>query len=780
LNSEPFLPAPGRPSFRPIAAAGLVLCLVAAECARAADAAVDVKEDIRIGLPGKQATHRRASAWAPVYVPLEATADVARGQFQLVLESTDGDDVPFRIAHSLPALAANERSLFIAYLPPCPSSRFTLTLRDAGGSLLKDLASRVRTGTGRDLLEPHEVLTLALGSVLPVGTKAGKQAANDNPAPEGDEAPSTAVIHKVEELPDRWYGYDAVDVIFLTTSNDDFMAALLDGKSASRRAALAEWVSRGGRLVISVGRNAQQVAKLLEGINCGCEIKGKNDHRKSLPSLVAYAGREEQGRQPKWGNRVEIANFVPGPGLDVLVREDAVADDPERPLLVQAAYGLGRIVLIAFDIDKRPFTDAEGPQAVWKKVQADFIPRAGNAQQEELATRLRDSLEPHGEVPVISFGWVALFLLGYIALVGPIDYFVLKKIFKRLELTWITFPIVVIIVSVAAYLVAYGSKGNDLWTTKVDLVDIDLHGESPQVQGTTWWSVFNPRSQSFTVGLEPAASTWFTPAGDGKAAPATVSVLASPTQGVPGSPGMVRRPYEYTSDGTGLRDVPVPVWATRHFTGSWHLSLARPPVDAELKVPRDGVGLTGTFVNRLPVELQGATLIFGERLYRITGSLMPGEPLEVSSLFEKRNLSSYPLTDWDRDDSLRPQPAATPQEVTLPRAQGALASYLAIKPALFYSLKVEEQGNSELRLLDQAWRLQRLPTREVRYPSQAVLVARAPVVADKAETVFAGPQAPSRLWLGALPGSQEHRPAVDGYIAQETYVRIFIPVRQDR
>ena len=86
-------------------------------------------------------------------------------------------------------------------------------------------------------------------------------------------------------------------------------------------------------------------------------------------------------------------------------------------------------------------------------------------------------------VPVISFGWVALFILFYILLVGPIDYFVLKRLFKRLELTWITFPLIVIVVSVVAYLAAYYSKGDDLRVNKVDLVQIDLHPRgAPQVQ----------------------------------------------------------------------------------------------------------------------------------------------------------------------------------------------------------------------------------------------------------------------------------------------------------
>jgi hypothetical protein len=762
--------------------------LLLTDCAAAA--ALDVKQDVRVGLPGGKMWNRRTNAWAPVYVALEASEAVAPGAFQVVIESTDSDEVPFRIAHPVPALTTGEKRTFLAYLPPSSGTRFTITLRDADGKVVKKLSNPTAGSAASQVVEPHALLYLTLGSSLPGLSKAIKPPVNDN-EPEDPEqgVPGFAAIQTVEELPDRWYGYDGADTVILTTSSDTIITALaLDGAS-SRRDALLEWVRRGGRLIISVGRNAAHVDRLLVRMNLDCNVKGNDRLRKALPSLIAYAGREALGPQHRWKNKpIEIAHLVPGPSIDVLVREEPTADDLEpRPIIVQSSYGLGRVVLVAVDLDRAPFTEWEGQGAFWKKIQSEFVPRPGAAQRAELATNLQQSLETFGEVPVISFGWVALFLLGYIALVGPIDYFILKKVFKRLELTWITFPIVVIAVSVIAYLAAYSSKGSDLWTNKVDLIDIDLHGGAAQVQGTTWWSIFNPRSQSFTVGLEPSAPGWFTPAGEeGKAAPATVSLLEAPSHTVPGSPGLFRRAYEYAGDGTGVRDVPVPVWATRTFTASWRVPLSAkdpPPIETiDVRLTRDGT-ITGTLINRLPVELQGATLIYRGKLYPV-GGLMPGEPLEVSSLFEAKAVKP-PISEWEHNESLRPQPAvAAESNRSLPRAQAALSSYLALKPALFYSLGNQTQGNSGLRPLDQAWRIAPLftvpTTTQMQYRAEAVLVARTPSVADSAEAVTAGPASPSRLWLGALPGGQQHRPALDGYLAQETYIRVYIPIRKDR
>src|SRR5262249_2415914 len=116
------------------------------------------------------------------------------------------------------------------------------------------------------------------------------------------------------------------------------------------------------------------------------------------------------------------------------------------------------------------------------------------------------NLEDFEDVPVISFGWVALFILVYILIVGPLDYFFLKKVVKRLELTWITFPTVVVAISVAAYFTAYYLKGNDQKINKIDLVDIDLNTQ--EAFGQSWFTIFSPRIQHYTIGVEPAHPDW--------------------------------------------------------------------------------------------------------------------------------------------------------------------------------------------------------------------------------------------------------------------------------
>ena len=132
------------------------------------------------------------------------------------------------------------------------------------------------------------------------------------------------------------------------------------------------------------------------------------------------------------------------------------------------------------------------------------VPEEGG-EAPALLGEVQRALENFEKVPVVNFGWVALFILVYILIVGPLDYFLLKRVFKRLELTWITFPVIVLIVSVAAYGTAYYLKGDDLRINKIDFVEYDLNAPQ-EAYGTSWFTLFSPRIQNYTVGLEPCGA----------------------------------------------------------------------------------------------------------------------------------------------------------------------------------------------------------------------------------------------------------------------------------
>ncbi|HTU19126.1 MAG TPA: hypothetical protein VMG10_13785 [Gemmataceae bacterium] len=819
-NDKPGAPATGclgaltqprSPSLALRACLLLFLCLAREKPIWAAAPPHIDDKGIRIGLrDGPEVARSRNGVWAPVQVPIKAGPDdISRDSYRLIVETTDGEAVPYRYTAAVPAIPANSEQAVFAYIRPgSPGAIFTVTLQKADGSDVQTVEHLTRDPSKREILEPREVLYLTLGSRLhglkiaprpdAPPDRPGKPAQQgENPA-EDVPVPGFASIENVADMPDRWFGYEAVDVMVITTSSDAFVEQL-QAMSQARRDALLEWVRRGGKLVLSVGRNQQGVSDWLKKVPLVDGVLKSKITRASLPNLQTWCGADPRQKQPL--RQVEIVCVQPGPNMNGLVYEDPVAGDLEiRPILLQSSCGLGRVLLVAFDLDAPPFSTWDGQGAFWKKLQEEISPRvsAGDdnlaagafVQGGELGVDLKRELETFAEVPVISFGWVALFILFYIVLVGPLDYFILKKVFKRLELTWITFPALVLIVSVAAYATAYYFKGDDLRINKIDLVEFDLHGPG-QVYGQSWFTLFSPRIQNYTLGLEPVAPEWGGRWGENDAdapvPPMMVAVMDGPDPGLGGSTqSLFRRPYEYAADAGGLRRVPIPVWATRTFTSSWRVPLRDrqtkdrpPPIQAELRLSRDGRALSGAITNNLPAELQGAALFFQGQWYKM-GDLVPGESRDVAPLFE-RDVKPHPLAEWFTiPNVLMPRPSSIPSGQQQPTP--SLASYGTLRSLLFYSAPGGgQQPNSGLRQLDEGWRvLSQGEGQQRRYRDEAILVARMPPRSDRAESVAQDGVSPTRLWFDDLPGTQTQRPALSGYLQQETYVRIYIPLIRSR
>jgi hypothetical protein len=488
------------------------------------------------------------------------------------------------------------------------------------------------------------------------------------------------------------------------------------------------------------------------------------------------------------------------------------------PVLVEAPAGLGRVWLTAFDVDAAPFAgQRQEPlrKEFWLKVQSELTPRPQTnapaqpqfnpnmgmsvpSERPEVAAEVQRTLENFEAVQPVSFRWVALFILLYILIVGPLDYFILKRVLKRLELTWITFPAVVIVVSIAAYCTAYALKGDDLRINKIDVVEYDLEGP-PQAYGTAWFTLFSPRIQNYTIGLEPSAPDWAkAPDGDKGTHAVALAVLENPDDSERfTSPSLFRQPYAYAEDAYGLERVPIPVWATRTFQARWRAAVdpAKLPVVADLRPdpglkdhPGDKNALVGSLKNQLPVPLQSISLFYRGRWLAI-GDLAPNDAVKWENLEEKdtRLFSRGAPPDaasWFLDAQALSLGGA-PSRPQGHKASGTQSPPFKIVKDLMFRQKAEGNGpswnNSGLQGYDQSWRLDPWKvaggTGGTDYRDEVILVGRTPTLNGRAETVAQDPASATRLWLDRLPGSQPNRPPLLGILAQETYVRIYLAVK---
>lgn len=746
----------------------------------------------------------KAGLWAPVSVDIVVGDEPLPGA-ELSVESADSDDVQNTYTVKLPALNPGQAVTVNTYVRVGSRGGELMTRLTQAGS---EVAARRSTF---DTMNLDDLLFVAVGSPLPGLRQAliaqrppvegGNPQFNNNLGRQGNEG-LVARLETVNSMPRHWFGYQGADMVLLTTSNADFVKELITDKP--RHHALMEWVLRGGKLVISAGQNHDLLPSVAP------EVLEAADSRKlarlkvvpgglQLPRLQGIEGyvrgqfpppleaAPEKDDQP---GKIRLARLQRKPGKDVEVLANS-GDENKHPLLVRIPYGTGQIVLAAFDVDQLPFSRWGGQNDFWKRLQEDMgvtltsandLPQhmnwgGGDNTANDVGGSLLGVLQAFPDVSNISFGWVALFIFVYIIVVGPLDYFFLKKVVKRLELTWITFPTVVLVVSVVAYFTAYALKGNDLLINKADLVDIDLEGQTGY--GHSWFTLFSPRIQNYTVGIEPAAPVWAkTPGEDDKASTVLLSWMGKPDDSYGGmgrsrSQSLFRRTYNYAPDATGLEGVPIQVWSMKSFDGSWvrPVNPETPPLVADLKLGDDR-RLVGTITNQLPIDLTDVVLIVGTPGPggKVAGNVYPiDKPLVSNTPQRLLNRPPLALSDWlAAGGGAAP---AGPGQVHAGSPDTSPEKNRIFKRLSFFQADTTARTmrNITMRNLDVSWRL--------RLKNEVILFARVAPRNAAAETVTADPISSSRLWLSKLPAAGEARPPLLGTITQDTYVRVFIPVK---
>ena len=444
-----------------LAAIGLI---VSAQPARAAAPAKI--ENIRIGFHSKA----KPGTWTPVWVNIKGGMGPFKGILEVVVPDDDGTKTIFRREVDL---SSNQFETFSTY------ARFSSMNDKIVINLIQDrtlIDSKEADLTGLAMMA-NQIMVITLGNPRGVGDLVGQVDPN---APIGSPRELEAIVAGPEHLPDgvpaRWYGYDCANVVVLDT-NDQATLNALD----TRGEALRRWVQNGGHLVVAVGSKWQAVqdsflAELLPARPTG--RMRLND----LGALETFAGANSKPIVPAGGKAMEVTKLEPiaargGKALDATAA---------TPLIVRGWHGFGRVTVVGLDVDQRPFADWASKKEFWTKVldlrlrgdeatasSAGGPGRFYNYGISDLATSLHGALQQFPGVRLVPFGWVAFFVFIYILLIGPGDYFFLKKVVKRMEMTWVTFPLIVVTVSLLAYVAAYKIKGTDLRVNKVDVVNID-------------------------------------------------------------------------------------------------------------------------------------------------------------------------------------------------------------------------------------------------------------------------------------------------------------------
>ena len=600
-----------------------------------------------VGFAGKY----KLGCWAPVFVTIDAP-----GGTELAIELTvpDGDGVPTTTTrtHIVPADPTAATSVVEMF---CKIGR-------ADGQIKLVVWSSEDTlpfATAVYDLESSDYRPLPSAShlVVALGASPNLQYAATR-ARYFKQTLTVVELGTEHRLPTQALGYDGVNKVFLSGSRPAVKQLLGKEKTAQ---ALGNWIRQGGRLIMSID---------------GEEIKlseGEGPLQRFLPGRIVES-LPIRGLEPlelfanatdpliKEDSRGQREAFVV-PVLE-LERGNIVAALKQGsrtiPLLVLSSLGFGQITLLAVDVERPEFTSWNGTRNLIQKIlsldqqaeqQGNRLIRSelSHAGYDDLAGQLRSALDQFGEQGVWFIPFELLFLCGvvYLLLVAPGDYLFLQRILRKAELTWITFPSVVILCSVAAYMAANATKGDRLLVNQAEVVDIDVR--TGQMRGACWFSLFSPQTQRFDLStqfLPPVARSLASDTEDATRDSLLFSWMGLPGTGLGGMESplvapLFERGYRYGPAFSSLEQVPLSIGSTKCFSIRSHQSHAR-WMETQLQERNSGQDalVEGQITSHLKEPIRNCVLLHNGWAYPL-GTLAPGKPYRIDRNQSVRTIRNY-------------------------------------------------------------------------------------------------------------------------------------------
>jgi len=283
---------------------------------------------------------------------------------------------------------------------------------------------------------------------------------------------------------------------------------------------------------------------------------------------------------------------------------------------------------------------------------------------------------------------IAMFILC----VGPGDYFLLRRVFGRMEWTWMTFLLIALLFSGLAVFIAGWSKPKQMQVNQLEIIDID--GIAGTVRGSVWANVFSPTNATCDVQLPGFNSLGFDLQNN------TISWQGLPGAGLGGmqtKTGDVffNQPYqcrfiEDLADGSMphddsaaiqptqmvIRQMPMGVSATKALFLQWWSRLEQ-PARSRLRIDqRRGRRLQGTITNPFPIALNNCRIMFENSAYIMDRPLEPNETVDIGSDTRERTATVY-LTQRVYDEDQAANADWDPQDMRINRISDLLMFYAA-------------------------------------------------------------------------------------------------------
>ena len=270
------------------------------------------------------------------------------------------------------------------------------------------------------------------------------------------------------------------------------------------------------------------------------------------------------------------------------------------PLIVSALHGNGRVSVVLFSPEREPAKAWRNQPTFWARltgVPARWYVSNENAYGSGMGTDgIFGAMIDSRQVRKLPIWQLLLMLLVYLAIIGPVDQFWLKKIGKPM-LTWITFPCYVALFSGLIYLVGYKLRAGESEWNELHVVDVFQSGDKTELRGHTYGSIYSPVNQRYNF-----ESTARSAAFRGEFA-GSWSTDRSNDRG-----------RVVQTENSFKAEVFVPVWTSQLYVNDW-LQPAEAPFFTTIE--KDGSGWIAKVQNRQNKPLTNVRLVVKGKLYEL-------------------------------------------------------------------------------------------------------------------------------------------------------------------
>lgn len=592
-------------------------------------AASKLEVDAKIGINGKM----KMSTSTPLSVTIKNTGDTFEGDFVInaayTYEAAAAQVIPL-------ALAQGEEKTFEIFLTGLTDLSYS------EGDLFSFYEGGIKKGKKVEYKGTKKVMTNMIDSSVPfifTYTPSSDRLSSYLKLSQFSPNNGAEIVH-LQQLKDYVLPEDAKGLAMANIIVFDEIA--IADFSEQQQQALYDWVQQGGTIVVGAMNEIERAAGIfkedlplqLQDSKQKVTIKTLEDLTNGgifTASIDIWQSTLKQGATLALGNNANV-------------------------LAAEKSLGSGRIIQTTFSLGDQPLASMDGYTALTAKMlnfsQYNTMNSYVSPPLEQITYGLRSVNELFPSFQV-SMSFLLIAIIIYIAVIGPLLYFILKKLDKR-EHAWWLIPLLSVIVSIALFVI--GAQGRIMQPQAQQSAIYKVNDDS-SLNGYYLQSILTNRSGDFVAHTDKA----------------TTAIALRNYNNFGSDTNLAEHAYvQEHAEGSTLTMRNLNYWSVQSFIGqSTVRDVGKMDIDLTLKNGK----LVGTIQNNFSFALNDVTLQTGMKKIKLgqieaNGVLQVEQDIKVMTLQQPFENNNYGYSQPQNKEEINPMRIESLQNMTLGALDG--------------------------------------------------------------------------------------------------------------